>query len=270
MTSNPEEIIQDIQREFAMMLDFVSGDKAQLSTAYEIESGLLQQLLKMGRALLLLFFVIRSRNSSREPLVLSGGENLPHHDEKKRTYYSIFGKLPLERPYFYRRGSGGKTPLDAELSLVSDQYSDLLREMVEELGAYIPYQRPAAILERFLKFGLSTRVFEKMIADDSQDVEAYYEQKAPPAAETEAEILVIQADGKGVPLLFEERIEPQVRLGKGQKHGKKKEAIVTSVYTIGRNLRTPEEVVDSFFKRESTTATQKTPSKRPRPQNKHV
>lgn len=266
MTSNPEEIIQDIQKEFAMMLDFVSGDKAQLSTAYEIESGLLQRLLKMGRALLLLFFVIRSRNSSRAPLVLSDGENLPHHDEKKRTYYSVFGKLPLERPYFYRRGSGGKIPLDAELSLGSDQYSDLLREMAEELGAYIPYQKSAAILERFLKFGLSTRVFEKMIADDSQDVEAYYEQKAPPAAETEAEILVIQADGKGVPLLFEERTEPQVRLGKGQKHGKKKEAIVTSVYTIGRNLRTPEEVVDSFFKRESITTTQK----RPKPQNKHV
>jgi len=135
---------------------------------------------------------MRSRNSSREPLVLSDGENLPHHDEKKRTYYSIFGKLPLERPYFYRRGSEGKTPLDAELSLGSDQYSDLLREMVKELGAYIPYQRSAAILERFLKFGrLSTRVFEKMIAEDAQDVEAYYEQKAPPVAETEAEILVI-------------------------------------------------------------------------------
>lgn len=270
MTSNPQEIIQDIQAEFAMMLDFVSGDKARLSTAYEIESGLLKRLLKMGRELLLLFFVMRSRNSSREPLILSDGANLPHHDEKKRTYFSIFGKLPLERPYFYRRGSGGKTPLDTELSLGSDQYSDLLREMAEHLGAYIPYQKSADILERFLMFGLSTRVFEKLTADDSQDVEAYYEQKAPPAVETEAEILVIQADGKGVPLIFEEPTEPQVRLGKGQKRGKKKEAIVTSVYTIGRSLRTPEEVVDSFFKRESAIAAQKTLSKRPKPKNKHV
>jgi hypothetical protein len=36
-------------------------------------------------------------------------------------------------------------------------------------------------------------------------------------------------------------------LGKGQKRGRKKEAIVTAVYTIAANVRTPEEVVNSFF-----------------------
>jgi hypothetical protein len=65
-------------------------------------------------------------------------------------------------------------------------------------------------------------------------------------------------------------VEPQVRLGKGQKRGKKKEAIVTSVYTIGRALRIPKEVVNSFFKREADVSDQKTTSNRSKPQNKHV
>jgi hypothetical protein len=270
MTSNPQEIIQDIRTEFEMILEYVTGDKAQVSTAYQIECGLLKHLLNMGRQLLLLFFMMRSRNASRDPIVMEDGQELPHHDEKERTYFSIFGKLPLERPYFYCRGKGGQILLDAELSLGSDQYSDLLRDMAEHLGVYMAYNKSANILKRFLGLSLSTRVFEKMMAEDSQDVEAYYEQKPAPKPDTEAEILVIQADGKGVPLILEAPAEPQVRLGKGQKRGKKKEAIVTSVYTIGRAPRTPKEVVDSFFKQETDISVRKTISKRPKPQNKHV
>jgi hypothetical protein len=48
----------------------------------------------------------------------------------------------------------------------------------------------------------------------------------------ESEILVIQADGKGVPLILEEAAMAKVRLGKGQKHGQKKESIVTAIYSI--------------------------------------
>jgi hypothetical protein len=43
---------------------------------------------------------------------------------------------------------------------------------------------------------------------------------------------VVQADGKGVPLVQPAPPRPPVRLGKGQKRGKKKEAVVTGLYTI--------------------------------------
>jgi hypothetical protein len=64
----------------------------------------------------------------------------------------------------------------------------------------------------------------------------------------EVEVLVIQADGKGVPLIVETPAAAKVRLGKGQKRGRKKEAIVTTVYTISARPRTPVEVVASYFK----------------------
>jgi len=270
MTSNPEGIIQEIRTEFDKMLEMVSGEKAQVSTAFQIESELLKGLLMLGRQLLALFFVIRTQNASREALVLKDGQELPYHSEKGRTYFSIFGKVVVERPYFYEKGKAGQTPLDAELSLGSDRYSDLLRDMAEYLGVYIAYNKCANILKRFLDIGLSTRVFEKIIAEDAEDVERYYEQKPAPRPDSEAEILVIQADGKGVPIILEEPAEPKVRLGKGRKRGKKKEAIVTSVYTIRRMLRTPKEVIASFFNLEDEVFTSKTSSKRPKPQNKHV
>jgi hypothetical protein len=61
--------------------------------------------------------------------------------------------------------------------------------------------------------------------------------------------------------------EAQVRLGKGQKHGHKKEAIVTTLYTIKTAPRTPAEVIASFFKENQP---KQAPKKEVKPQNKHI
>jgi hypothetical protein len=110
---------------------------------------------------------------------------------------------------------------------------------------------------------------EENIAEDAVDVEAYYAQKPPPGPQEEAAILVVQADGKGVPIIYENVDQGQpVRLGKGQKRGRKKEAIVTTIYTIKPLPRTPQQVVDSFFQHNQINSEEKV--SRPKPQNKHI
>lgn len=270
MTSNSQEIIQDIRAEFEMLLDFVMGEQARTATADQIERGLFKLLICLGAKLLTLFFVVRSEVCSRDTLQTADGRDLPYHRDTKRDYFSIFGKLALWRPYFYKKDIGGQSPLDAELSLGEDCYSDLVREVSEYLGVYSVYHKTTDILERLLALQLSTRVVGQNIAEDAADVEAYYAQKPPPSATDEAEILVVQADGKGVPMVLETPAEPKVRLGKGQKRGHKKEAIVTTVYTIAAAPRTPEEVVASFFELNSDEAATRTASHHPKPQNKHI
>jgi len=269
MTFNSHDIIQEIRAEFEMLLDFVTGAEAQTATADRIERGLFRRLLDLGAKLLLLFFIIRAQNCSREPLEMKDGQELPYHDERKRTYFSIFGKIPFWRPYFYKSGVG-EAPLDAELSLGSDRYSDFLREMSEYLAVYVAYGKDTDLLERFFELQLSTRVIQQIIDADAADVEAFYAQKPPPSPAEEAEILVIQADGKGVPMVLETPAEPKVRLGKGEKRGRKKEAIVTTVYTVVYAPRTPEEVVASLFHQDQSSGTQKDASEHPKPQNKHI
>jgi hypothetical protein len=270
MTSNSQEIIQDIRTEFEMLLDFVTGEQARAATADQIEYGLFKLLISLGAKLLTLFFVVRSEACSRDTHQTAEGRELPYHRDTKRDYFSIFGKLALWRPYFYKKGMGGQSPLDAELSLGESCYSDLVREVSEYLGVYSVYHKTADILARLLGLSLSTRVVEQNIAEDATDVEAYYAQKPPPSAAHEAEILVIQADGKGVPMVLEAPAEPKVRLGKGHKRGHKKEAMVTTVYTIAAAPRTPQEVVASFFEQSQDKLSPKTTSSRPHPQNKHV
>ncbi len=270
MTSNPQTIIQDIRQEFEMLLDFVTGDQAQQATADQIERGLFKLLLALGAKLLRLFFVMRCETCSREPISTPAGETLPYERETKRNYYSIFGKLPIWRPYFYQQGVGGQSPLDAALALGEDSYSDLLREVSDYLGVYNVYHKTGDILFRLLGLKVSTGAIESNMADDAVDVESYYAHKPAPDPAAEAEILVVQADGKGVPLVLEEAPEPQVRLGKGQKRGRKKEAMVTSVYTIAAHLRTPQAVVDSFFQQTPTATARQENTSRDHPQQKQV
>ena len=49
------------------------------------------------------------------------------------------------------------------------------------------------------------------MADDSVDVEAFYE-KHKPDLKGQGSILVVQADGKGIPMVTEQTEKPKVRL----------------------------------------------------------
>jgi len=270
MTFNSQEIIQDIRAEFEQLLEFVIGEQARTAKAESIERGLFKMLLKLGAKLLQLFFTMRSEICSRQAVQSKSGEDLPYHRDTERVYFSIFNKVFIERPYFYKKGIGAQIPLDAELGLGDDSYSDLLREITEQLVIYHVYGGDNAdFMERLFGFSLSTRALQQNIAEDSESVEAYYAQKSPPSPESEAKILVIQADGKGIPMVLEEDEAPeaQMRLGKGQKHGHKKEAIVTTLYTITTAPRTPAEVIASFFKEKQLKKKRKKDAK---PKNKHV
>jgi hypothetical protein len=266
MSLNSEEIVQDIRTEFESMLQYVQEGEGK--TADEVERSLFKQLLGLGAQLMLLFFLMRARDYMRTIWTTKEGMTLPYHGENRRGYYSIFGKLPLSRPYYYKKGVGKCSPLDEALSLGDDCYSDLMRELAEFLGVDVTYAKVSQFWSRILGQTLSTQAIKSMVAKDATDVKAYYQQKEAPDVASEASILVAQADGKGVPMVRETPVEPKRHLGKGEKRGKKKEAIVTSCYTIEAHPRTPDEVVASFFHPENLSSS--TSQKRTGPQNKHV
>ena len=99
MTFNSTEIIHDIRTDFEQMLDDVMGEEARTATADQIERGLFSLLLSLGAKLLGLFFVMRSQACARGKYPSEDGCELPYQQDKKRDYYSIFGKLPIWRPY---------------------------------------------------------------------------------------------------------------------------------------------------------------------------
>lgn len=267
MAFNPIEIVQEVREEFDELLDFIMID-AQEITANQVEQHVFRQLLRLGLLLLKAYFQMRCQSYAHKPIVEAEGIQIPYLGDRERTYYSIFGKLKIARPYFYNRQVGGRSPLDEALSLGKDSYSDLLREMHEQLSVYIPYEKAIDIMSRFFGMDLSKRVAQNMVIEDADVVTAFYEQKKQPLPEKEAEILVLQADGKGVPLVLPTDSANKVRLGKGEKRSRKKEAVVTSVYTIATRPRKAEDVINSLFR--SSIPVSEPVKRTKRPQNKQV
>lgn len=247
MPPTSEPSVQDLRAQFETVLAAVLSDDARTLTADAMERRLLRQILALGRSLFALFLATRAaataQRTYRDP---EGGER-PYHSQRTRTLLSIFGRVAFARPYFYQRGEGGVAPVDAELSLPATTCSDLVRETAEELGVEGPYHKGLQVLRRLLDLEVSTRLLAEQVREDGPEVEAFYAQQAPPEPAEEAAILVVQADGKGVPILRPCSEPEPVRLGKGQKHGGKKEATLTGVYTIAPLVRTPKAVVERLF-----------------------
>jgi hypothetical protein len=253
MSTNSEEIVQQIRDKFEALLRFASGASTEHTpTAYEFEHTLLRRLLEMGKMLLMLFFTSQSKALRPARITTPEGQSLPYHSQKRKSYLSVFGKVSFQRSYYYQ--DQGYFPLDALLNLPQKGCSDLLREWREQLAVCDPYHKAGGILANILgqKLAFSSRCLAEQIREDSKQVEDYYAKAPPPAPNLSATILVVQADGKGVPMIKPEPEAGKARLGKGEKAARKKEAIVTCVYTMPPFVRTPEEVVNSFCYKSKT------------------
>ena len=244
MTSNSEQIVQQVQHDFQTLLAYVTGPEARSQTAYSMELTLFRRLLALGASLLQLFFLTRAAARPTEPVTAPDGTRLRYHDQRPISYYSVFGKLQFKRHYFTAAEQVGLCPLDVELSLPVRCYSDLLREWMAYDATDAAYRESQTTLGRILGLSLSLQAIENGVADAAQDGAAFYGQPLDPTSRpTEGPILVVTADGKGVPMVQPTDTPGSVRLGKGQKRTKKKEAVVTGLYTIAPYVRTPQEVV---------------------------
>ncbi len=228
-----------------------------------MERSLFRQILHLGYQFLRLFVKVRVEGESHAALVTREKTVLPYHSQKGRAYFSIFGKLSIERAYFYAWGGSGQCPLDEALSLPERCYSDLLLESAELLGVEGAYGKGLQVVARILGLNLPELALETSVAEHSQNVKAYYQQKAPFPSAEEGPILVAQADGKGVPMVRCE-LDVKVRRSKGDKKTHKKETLATAVYTIEPYFRTPQEVLNVLFKQGEPAA------QRPAPCHKQI
>ena len=248
MSSNSGQIVHQLYRDFQELVEYVIGEGSQSRTAYEVELNLFRGLLALGAELLRLFFVHRAAVRPSEPVYAPDGTELKYHEQRQTTYFSVFGKVRFQRHYFHTSGQQGVCPLDAELSLPARCYSDLLRDWAEYCITDESYDESSKVLERILGLSVSKLALETGVQEDAADVEAFYEQKAVPPPEAEGSILVIQADGKGVPMVRAKPTPQPARRGKGEKRTKKKEAVVTAIYTIEPYFRTPQDVVKALLR----------------------
>ena len=201
MISAKELDLCKAQEQFGRMSNFLAQAFAECQRIDQVERGLFPQAMTMCLELLRSFVAAQGdgdqgETAQREAETL---HRLPEPHDKR--YLSIFGELFISR-YVYGTREGQAiawSPLDAALGLPAGETSYVLEDWLQRLCIQEAFGEAVESLRAWLGTTVSVRTAEH----SSREVSAYVENfrgEAIPPAEEEAELLVVTADGKGVPM----------------------------------------------------------------------
>ncbi len=267
------------------LVEYVQHAANEQQPIDRVEETIFRDLLSIGRWMLESFLTFAGTGDVGPTLTVTGKsatapeQVLPRLERPyKRPYLSIFGEIDIER-MCYGHDRVEAAPLDAQLHLPRRQYSYLLQRW---LGAFVVDDAHAEAIGKLgtiLGLEIAVKASEDLNREQASDVEVFQDNLPVPAPKTEAPLLVVTADCKGVPLVrkaiqrVEGSSEPSGSAGrdrsssrrraKGEKANKKQMAAVGAVYTIEPFVRTADDVIEELMRKEAR-------QRRPRPQNKRV
>jgi hypothetical protein len=242
--------------------------------AHELERSLWRDLLRLGHALQAHYFALAGNGDCGETLVLADGRSVRRLPEPHvRFYQSIFGEFALERVvYGTREGQRIEAvPVDARLGLPAEKCSYLLQDWDQALAVENPYGQVNAVLARILGFKQSVASLETMTRTLAGAVSGHEAARPPVARATGEQIVVLSADGKGVPIR-KPADAPAIAAhdhARGPKPDRKKMAVLGAAYHIEPSVRTPLAVVEALF-RDPAVNPQRPSPRRPVPQHKRL
>jgi len=261
-------ITQNIRDEVEELIEMVSGQDSQAKTAYEIEGQLWWRMLELGRHLLQLFFAVRAAEELQHKSYEVDDIHYPYVGQRERAYVSLFGELCVRRACYWLKGVGSYYPLDEALSLPERSFSDWVQQWVSEMSLLMPYGNAITWFSKRLGLSLPKRSSEQINLDHSEYMRSYYETCPAPEVPENDSILVVSADGKGIPMTRKDSPPPEARRGRGQKKTAKKEATVTAIYTIAAYPRCSDDIIRALLAPQESDEVAK-PS-RPQPSGKRL
>jgi hypothetical protein len=266
---NGERLLEQVREVVGYVEQCAQAGRA----VHEVEKGLWDRVLALGRQALGMFFRLCGDGDEGQWVASAQGRRLRRLEAlHPRDYQSVFGRFRLERVVYGSRESQKieYAPLDARLELPQSVFSYLLQDWDQALAMEMPYGQVKATLGRMLGFEQSVHSLERTQRKLAEEVAAFWEAQPVPPAEQEGQVLVCTADAKGVPMrrrAQQARIEG-VRPGKGMSLGGKKMALLGSVYTVEAHFRTPQQVLEALFRPPGTDS--KSTPRRPQPCFKRV
>jgi hypothetical protein len=271
------------QEQFDRICKFVDQAAEQGQRVDQVERHLFPKAMEMCLHLLQAFVESHGDGDEGPEVEVEDCKTLRRfgkpHDKR---YLSIFGELVIPRwVYGVREGQAIEyVPLDAALGLPAGDNSYVFEDWLERLCVKEAYGEGVADLREWLGTTVSVRTAEGINRNLASYTEGYRLSQGIPAPEEDEEILVVSADGKGVPMRrsLEQRLRdeaaaqtPTVETSQASPEktrsspniSKKQMAYVGAVYSIAPFVRTADDVIDEVRRRKRS-------SERPRPVQKRL
>lgn len=285
MIMTQEQAFLKAQEQLQTLIAFIQQAGAERPRVDQVERGWFAHLLDLGFSLLQAFVAAAGNGDE--------GESVPGPDGRvrrrlpechQRLYRSIFGVPTIGRHVQgTREGQAIEwVPLDARLGLPEGEFSYLLEDWLQRFRIKGSFAEAAESLHALLGLQPSVRGLEHMNQTMAEFAGRYGDDRPPPPAPEEGELMVLTADGKGViprrpgmdqpadgptpvPPCPQPVAAAQAKAdGPGTgKTGKKKMAYVGAVHGIDRFVRAADDVLNELKRRARA-------KERPRPCHKHA
>jgi len=192
------------------------------------------------------------------------GPSVKGSDQVNRTHCRIrsvmittlFGDIKVDKVVYSKPGYHALAPKEAMLNFPFNSYSHKLAKRVSKEAIKGSFQEAIESVKEYTGIEIPKRQAEEILIQSAIDFRNFYDQEMSHAKSNEnPELLILSTDGKGIVVRKEDLREEtkkraeqekklKKRLTKGEKKNAKRMAQVASVYTINRNLRTPQDIID--------------------------
>lgn len=267
---------ESLDATFDALRSFVLQAAHEGTPIHLVERGLWTRVLALGLEALKAFLHLQGTGDLGPTVTLPDGHEVERLEPlHQRDYRSVFGEVSLARTAYGSR-AGQKiefVPLDQRLQLPAGDYSYLLQDWDQMFGVEESFGRVRELILKVLGLKQPVDSLERMNRHMAQDVEGFRQSRPAPKPAEEGAVFVASGDGKGVPMRRSAANRPAMATihghrKKGQKAKRKKMAIVGTVYSVDRHVRTPEQVVEALFRAPEAPAQAR--PQRPRPCHKHL
>ena len=221
-----------------------SMDKTELS--------IFQKLMALGHALVG-SIIERAGDGNVGLSTEKNGRPYKQLPKRKRRYRSIFGEFQIER-YVYGTSPEQAIqaiPLDEHLGLPDNDYSLVLEVWTGVLATDSSFHSAVKSLERITSIHVPLDSAERIESRLGKSAASVLDNPPFIDRDTEAEILVQTSDNKGIPMVrrnSEQRPVGAPAERMGPKPNQKQMACMAGVFTVDRNVRSAQEIVDALFR----------------------
>src|ERR1035441_239486 len=175
-------------------------------------------------------------------------------NDHRRPLATVFGEVAVSRIAYRAPGMPNVQVTDEELNLPEEKHSHGLRRLAAIEAPRGSYEDAAAALTRTTGVRIGKRQVKDLVMRAAADVDAFYQARRPAPA-PEDQVLMLQADGKGLGMR-EGGLRPATakaaaaakrkvaaRLSPGEKNGRKRMAEIAAVSDVIPAARTPADII---------------------------
>ncbi|MBT7993683.1 MAG: ISKra4 family transposase [Bacteroidetes bacterium] len=240
-----EQLIQQLQSEHYAKSEHGDIEKFINKEGQEILRRLLQGWLDL----------IASNEESQDHINSVLGDQLNHiRSGTTRTLKSLFGDVTVTRKGYSQINKSSLYPIDAELNLSDDSYSDGIRYRVSNEAVRGSFDDVVETVGETTGGHVPKRQSLNIVRDVAQDFEVFYHKTRFIKPEESSDLLVLTFDGKGIVMrpdslrectkkAAQKSKKLKSRLSQGEKKDRKRMAQVAAVYTVQPHIRTGESIM---------------------------